>query len=196
MIAKRPKYIGPFPEPYPEATKVPRRLYSAYLSSAAWDLKKWRRMSLDDFKCRGCGKAGGTELNVHHRTYERLGDEEVNTDLITLCSHCHSHLHLLEEILPLDEGQKARRREIRLARLALCNSFRPGEFIRVPGLHLSWIAAVLSKRRISANRFWQKWRIVHERLEIDHKAAMGRPGGLKVEDARDLQPPGECISRG
>lgn len=33
------------------------------------------------------------KINVHHVTYERLGDENVLTDLCTLCGSCHVKLH-------------------------------------------------------------------------------------------------------
>ncbi len=38
------------------------------------------------------------ELNVHHRTYERLGQEKIPDDLIVLCRSCHSREHWLEDI--------------------------------------------------------------------------------------------------
>ena len=41
-------------------------------------------------KCQLCNKSG--ELNVHHRTYERRGEESYS-DLITLCEDCHTLFH-------------------------------------------------------------------------------------------------------
>jgi hypothetical protein len=62
--------------------------YGKYLHSRAWVVKRRERLALDDYRCRTCGVSTGP-LEVHHVTYERLGDENVETDLITLCRGCH-----------------------------------------------------------------------------------------------------------
>jgi 5-methylcytosine-specific restriction endonuclease McrA len=41
-------------------------------------------------KCELCGKR--VPLDVHHRTYDRYGDELVD-DLIALCRECHARHH-------------------------------------------------------------------------------------------------------
>lgn len=40
-----------------------------------------------------CGKTD--ELQLHHLTYERLGDEDLS-DLTPLCADCHAMVHVLE----------------------------------------------------------------------------------------------------
>jgi hypothetical protein len=40
-----------------------------------------------------CGDSD-TILNVHHNTYENVGNEALG-DLVTLCCECHKHYHLL-----------------------------------------------------------------------------------------------------
>jgi 5-methylcytosine-specific restriction endonuclease McrA len=60
--------------------------YRAYLASPAWD--RTRRAALDRarWKCAVCGL--GHDLEIHHKTYERLGAEAWG-DLICLCRLCH-----------------------------------------------------------------------------------------------------------
>lgn len=43
-----------------------------------------------DGRCAACNSSDG--LEVHHRTYERVGMEEIG-DLTLLCTECHSLLH-------------------------------------------------------------------------------------------------------
>ena len=64
--------------------------YQAYLESSAW--QDVRRLVIDRFggRCATCNASDG--LEVHHRTYERVGDERMD-DLTLLCSQCHELLH-------------------------------------------------------------------------------------------------------
>lgn len=64
--------------------------YKAYLQSAKWVRK--RQLALERFqhRCGVCYSDG--KLAVHHRTYERSGDEPVE-DLIPLCEDCHEAFH-------------------------------------------------------------------------------------------------------
>lgn len=61
--------------------------YSAYLSSARWRGKRNRVLRRDRHTCQTCGAK--RYLEIHHRTYKRLGREKIG-DLITLCSACHA----------------------------------------------------------------------------------------------------------
>lgn len=67
-----------------------REKYQAYLQTAAW--KRIRRLVLerDQHRCTACGSAEA--LHVHHRTYVRIGREELG-DLLTLCEGCHFSFH-------------------------------------------------------------------------------------------------------
>lgn len=78
--------IGPTPDP------MPMRLYGAYIRSGAWDIVRFERMRIDAYRCQICGD--GTDLQVHHMTYERLGAERMD-DLVTLCGFCHELVHRL-----------------------------------------------------------------------------------------------------
>ena len=64
--------------------------YERYISSAQWAKKRQERLAIDSHRCCTCHHDGSQyRLEVHHATYDRLGDEDVEGDLITLCSQCH-----------------------------------------------------------------------------------------------------------
>jgi 5-methylcytosine-specific restriction endonuclease McrA len=64
--------------------------YRAYLRSAHWErVKRAYRLSLRPTSCVACG---GTPVELHHRTYTRLGAERLN-DLMPLCRGCHGLVH-------------------------------------------------------------------------------------------------------
>jgi 5-methylcytosine-specific restriction endonuclease McrA len=65
--------------------------YKSYISSTNWSANPARLAELKaaGFRCRTCNDGRDqAQLEVHHRTYERLGHEHVG-DLTTLCSECH-----------------------------------------------------------------------------------------------------------
>jgi hypothetical protein len=64
--------------------------YAGYLKTPEWQEKRKKALRFASFKCQLCNS--GERLNVHHRTYERLG-QELMGDLITLCNDCHSTFH-------------------------------------------------------------------------------------------------------
>jgi hypothetical protein len=68
-------------------TKLP---YKVYLETTHWNKTRKRILKFDGWKCVKCGSK--KSLKVHHRTYERLG-QELLEDLVTLCSVCHATLH-------------------------------------------------------------------------------------------------------
>lgn len=56
----------------------------------SWKAKRQQRLELDGCRCRTCGHDGAIwPLTVHHVSYDRWGDEDVEHDLITLCAACH-----------------------------------------------------------------------------------------------------------
>lgn len=71
--------------------------YHNYLTSDDWKAKRERRLAIDDNKCCVCGS--GDLLNVHHLTYKNVTNENVDTDLATLCRACHITLHRVREIV-------------------------------------------------------------------------------------------------
>lgn len=65
--------------------------YKPYISSPRWRNNPARLAELkaSGFRCRLCyASEDEAELQVHHRTYERLGCELAG-DLLTLCKDCH-----------------------------------------------------------------------------------------------------------
>lgn len=67
--------------------------YGRYLASARWAAKRAAVLARDRGRCvvPGCGRAA---VQVHHLTYERVGDEAMD-DLAAVCETCHSAAHLL-----------------------------------------------------------------------------------------------------
>lgn len=64
--------------------------YQEYLKSDYWQTVRDHILSRDGYRCRLCNL--DIDLQVHHRTYDNLGEEKFE-DLITLCGFCHSTFH-------------------------------------------------------------------------------------------------------
>lgn len=69
-------------------------VYRRYLKSKSWQELRQQVLNRAGGRCENCGyqpwKPG--TLQVHHRTYERVGHESMD-DLIVLCPKCHMRLH-------------------------------------------------------------------------------------------------------
>jgi len=65
--------------------------YYAYLSSSAWQRKRVVVLNRAGYRCERC-TSDAQPLHVHHKTYERLGDE-LPEDLTVLCKKCHEKEH-------------------------------------------------------------------------------------------------------
>lgn len=64
--------------------------YEEYLQTPEWQEKRELALERDGYRCRNCNC--DKNLHVHHRSYERRGNEDIN-DLTTLCNDCHEHFH-------------------------------------------------------------------------------------------------------
>jgi 5-methylcytosine-specific restriction endonuclease McrA len=64
--------------------------YSRYIKSASWKKKAAAARKRAGYRCQLCNRM--LPLQVHHRTYERLG-YELKGDLIALCARCHRRHH-------------------------------------------------------------------------------------------------------
>lgn len=64
--------------------------YREYLSSEEWNARRTLALTRVEFRCQLCNSEERVE--VHHRTYERIG-RELPTDLTVLCHACHSTFH-------------------------------------------------------------------------------------------------------
>ena len=60
--------------------------YEAYITSFDWWLKSKEALERAGYRCERCG--AGKPLEVHHLTYERLGEERPE-DLLVVCPDCH-----------------------------------------------------------------------------------------------------------
>src|SRR4051812_12053155 len=58
--------------------------YQAYITSRRWVSTRGRMMVLLPHVCVGCEETDPEELCLHHRTYERLGEERPD-DLLWVC---------------------------------------------------------------------------------------------------------------
>jgi hypothetical protein len=65
--------------------------YEEYLKSAHWKIVSRECLTRASNQCQTCRRADIT-LHAHHNTYERLGAEN-DSDLICLCTKCHSLIH-------------------------------------------------------------------------------------------------------
>lgn len=64
--------------------------YHDYLRSPEWQIRRQWMLALAHNACQFCNATD--RLQVHHRTYERLG-EELPADLTVLCDDCHARHH-------------------------------------------------------------------------------------------------------
>jgi len=64
--------------------------YSKVISSARWKKLRLQRIASAKGRCERCGRwpTYSRELELHHRTYERLGNE-LPDDVELLCVPCH-----------------------------------------------------------------------------------------------------------
>lgn len=69
--------------------------YKQYLQSEHWSNIKNRFYNSKLFNggCDCCGESN-CRLNLHHKTYKRLGREKLD-DLIAVCDRCHKEIHYL-----------------------------------------------------------------------------------------------------
>lgn len=61
-------------------------LYERYINSSQWQAKRELVLARDNGRCVLCDS--NTDLEIHHRNYDRLGNEDLS-DLTTLCRDCH-----------------------------------------------------------------------------------------------------------
>lgn len=67
-----------------------REEYAEYRKGEHWQALRAQALERAEYRCQLCYAEAG--LDVHHRTYARLGNERV-ADLTVLCRSCHSQFH-------------------------------------------------------------------------------------------------------
>ena len=79
--------------------------YYNYICSERWQIKRRQFYSSKMYKhflgegkwnCYCCG-IENIPLDLHHRTYKRLGKEKISIDLVPVCRTCHEEIHKLVE---------------------------------------------------------------------------------------------------
>jgi len=65
--------------------------YGPFINSNKWKTIRKRMFKLRGKKCETCGSR--SKIHVHHLTYERFGGDELDEDLLIVCSTCHEELH-------------------------------------------------------------------------------------------------------
>jgi hypothetical protein len=63
--------------------------YQCYLLSEQWKTRRSAVMARDNHMCQYCG---GEATEVHHLTYENIGNEPLE-ELIAICRMCHEDQH-------------------------------------------------------------------------------------------------------
>lgn len=71
-----------------EWQQVRRKFYSSKMYKCLCETGKW--------SCYCCG-VSDKPLDLHHRTYKRLGKENISIDLVPVCRDCHNKIHILEK---------------------------------------------------------------------------------------------------
>lgn len=125
--------------------------YYEYLKTPEWQRKRSERLQIDHFKCQKCGRP--MDLQVHHLNYDNIGNENVYTDLITLCKYCHkiiedqktSYKESVTSFSNYREDWKAERR----LELQFCYEYEPYDYSRGGRLNLTNREVI----RIE----WEKW---------------------------------------
>jgi len=64
--------------------------YPDYLDTPEWQARRKIMLAQAGYRCQVCNR--DRSLHVHHRTYERRGNEHP-ADLIVLCDECHKLFH-------------------------------------------------------------------------------------------------------
>jgi hypothetical protein len=78
--------------------------YYEYIKSEKWQETRKRYYNSKLYKTfkskkKGwncyCCSASDVPLDLHHRSYKRLGEENIAIDLVTVCRECHEKIHHL-----------------------------------------------------------------------------------------------------
>jgi hypothetical protein len=80
--------------------------YADYLETPEWFTVRMTALAVAGGRCEVCNTEA--PLDVHHRTYDRLG-EEVLEDLSVLCRECHERFHAHGQLVPGGDPPPVRR---------------------------------------------------------------------------------------
>ena len=88
----RPERGAPPPQINPERKARRRKIYKAFLASAAWRRIRAEKLAASpscELQHQGC--LGAEQPTVHHTTYARFGGDELMQDLQRACAPCHRY---------------------------------------------------------------------------------------------------------
>ena len=68
--------------------------YIEYLKSDEWQEKREYFMESVEWICSKCGEKA---TQIHHLKYDNIGNEELDVDVIALCTDCHNEIHGKDE---------------------------------------------------------------------------------------------------
>lgn len=78
--------------------------YQEYLASERWAAVRRWALERADHHCQVCNAPD--DLEVHHRTYARLGHEQPQ-DVVVLCDGCHELFHAHRRLAEIRERKSA-----------------------------------------------------------------------------------------
>jgi 5-methylcytosine-specific restriction endonuclease McrA len=78
-------------------TRVPPKAPRLQLNRESYDRLRHEVLSRDGWKCQSCGSM--SNLEVHHQQFRSQGGRNSEENLITLCTGCHSRLHLSTSVI-------------------------------------------------------------------------------------------------
>ncbi len=90
---------------------INKKQYRKYLKSGKWKAIRKRLFKVRGRKCEKCGSK--SKIHVHHLTYERVGGNELGSDLQVLCELHHNIEHGMKDKSIKKALKKMRKRERR-----------------------------------------------------------------------------------
>lgn len=74
--------------------------YTEYITSDKWFQVRRKVFGMYGRECKRCNSK--KKIHVHHKTYERFGEECLETDLVVLCKKCHDIYHTIYKHTSID----------------------------------------------------------------------------------------------
>ena len=106
--------------------------YEKYLRSPEWRRKKQTRLAFDNWQCGIChAQIDGDRYETHHLNYSRLGDEDIEHDILTLCHSCHAAFHSMwQKVSSWESSPYTHWRDYSLQHtVKMCRQFMDQDFI-------------------------------------------------------------------
>lgn len=156
-------------------TEAQRKYREEYLQSDHWKAIRVEALERAEYRCQVCNNPHG--LDVHHRTYERVGKERL-ADLTVLCRKCHDLFHGSKKKSPTKPTPKKKPQKKSRTQL---NKDSKAKALREENDRLHQIQKEnKSKRNI----------LLAERIEIIQSVLLNGPGTTREISARSGLPVG------